>query len=381
MTIDAGSQGLASEGAGLDPLQEGAEAAEVVQSEPVGETKKERPNSLVGLIEYAYSEAGRKLHLARKDLRQLSVDAAASQAEVAAVRRLAADDPLLAVPLSLLVTLAEHGASMLVRHRILELVHVAFASHKLFEGKLERLTDPTLQPVLTAREVSDNAQSLTFDALGYKDAAEFKGAARERLRVNAVTAFGLFRVIRDRWTSDQFVDDMAALVWNVPMERSAPRMAASLAAARSTDALSQLSRHFEVLLEKSRHDAESARALTAQQVRRAEAAEASNRSLIGELDAERARVAEALAQVDESQQRLSAEQSSRVVDKSHLVSDYEALRTQVIRRLTAQADLLRDGLHALRNGSTGVAEEFIDRAVSAITGEVARLKEPDGEFR
>ena len=67
-----------------------------------------------------------------------------------------------------------------------------------------------------------------------------------------------------------------------------------------------------------------------------------------------------------------------MVDKSHHVDDYETLRTQVIRRLSAQVELLGDGLHALRNGSTGVAEEFVDRALTAIKDEVTRLKDLAG---
>jgi hypothetical protein len=306
------------------------------------------------------------------------VEAATPQAEIDAVRRLAANDPFLAVPPSLLATVAELGAEPPVRRRVLELVVVAFASHKLFEGRLERLTDAMAQPALTAREVSDAAKGLTFDVLGLKEATEFKEAARERLRVNAVTAFELFRVLHDGWTSDRFVDDMAALVWDVPIQRSPPRAAALLATAKNTDAMSQLSRHFEVLLRDSRRETGDARAQAAQQERRAEAAEASNRSLAADIESEQARVAELLAQVADLTQRLTAEQSSRVVDKSHHVDDYEALRTQVIRRLTAQVELLSDGLHALRNGSTGVAEEFVDRALSAIDGEVTRLKDLDG---
>jgi hypothetical protein len=76
--------------------------------------------------------------------------------------------------------------------------------------------------------------------------------------------------------------------------------------------------------------------------------------------------------------RAALRQSSRVVDSSHYAYDYEALRTQVIRRLSAQADLLNDGLHALRNGRTDIADEFLDRSLTAIEGEVARLKDLDG---
>ena len=291
MTNDAGSQGSGPSSAPAVPPTQGPETAGVEEPGPGRETKKERPTSILGLIEYAYGEAGRKLNLARKDLRQLSV----------VIRSVASRDrhcapagcgrPVPRGPPSLLATLAELGAEPPVRRRVLDLVLVALASHKIFEGKLERLTDGMMHPPLTAREVSDAAKHATFDALGLKDAAEFKEAARERLRVNAVTAFELFRVLRDGWAADRFIKDMSAVVWDAPMQRSAPKVAALLATAKNADALSQLSRQFETLLRDSQRQTGEARAQAAQQERRAEVAEASQRSLAADLDAERSRLA------------------------------------------------------------------------------------------
>lgn len=377
MTMEAGSQGIVPSSVPAPPQSEADETAGLQQPEPDGR-KRERPKNILELLEYAYGESGRKLNLARRDLWELRVDSAASQVEIEAVRRLAADDPFLAVPPNLLATLADLGAEPPVRQRLLELVLAALASHKLFEGQLERLADATVQPQLTAREISQVAKRLTADELGLRQPSQLKDAVRERLRVNAVTAFELFRVLRDGWTVDQFVDDMCALVWDMPALRGAPKVAAVLVTAKNTDAFSQLSRHFEARLRDSSRETGEARAHGVQQLRRAEAAEALSSSLAADLAAEHERVAVLQAQIADLTQRLADEQSGRVVDKSHLVDDREALRTQVIRRLTAQAELLSDGLHALRNGSTGVAEEFVDRALTAIDGEVTRLKDLAG---
>jgi hypothetical protein len=73
-------------------------------------------------------------------------------------------------------------------------------------------------------------------------------------------------------------------------------------------------------------------------------------------------------------QQLAAERNDRRVDKSHLVDDYEALRTQIIRKLSFQVDLLGDALYAIRSGEKAVAEEFVDRALRKIDGEVKRLR-------
>jgi hypothetical protein len=351
------------------------------QSNQGSDTKKRmRPQTITELIEHAYGEAGRKLNLTR-DLTSLTVDPDASQSEIELVRQLAADDQLLAVPPSLLAALAEIETKPPARQRVLELVLAAFADHKLFQNKLERLNDPRVEPPLTAREISSAAKTLTIDAVSRAQAPERRTAIRERLRVNAVTAFVLFRVLRDGWTSHQFVEDMCALIWDAPIQRNGSRMAALLATAKNTDALSQLSRHFELRLRDSQQQTAEARGRAAQQEHRAEVAEARSRSLSADLEVQRSRAAELQSRADDLAQRLTAEQSSRVVDKSHLVDDYEALRTQIVRQLTAQVEILGDGLHALRKGKTAVADEFVDRALTKIDGEVKRLKQLDGGQR
>lgn len=339
------------------------------------EVKKERPKSILALFEYAYSEAGRRLTLARKDLRQLTVGLEATQAEIDAVRQMATEDPWLAVPPSLLASLAELGAEPPVRRRVLELVLVSLSTHRVFAGRLERLADVNLQPPLTALEVSDAAKRLTFDALGLNDAEQLKEAARERLRVNAVTAFALFRVLHDGWTSERFIADMSAVVWNAPIQRNASKVAATLATAKNAEALSQLSRQFEKLLRESHQETLDARAQVSRLELLVQTAEESSRVLADELDVKHLQIAEMKSEVADLAKSLAAEQSSRVVDTSHLVDDYELLRTRVIRRLTSQIELLSDGLHALRHGSPEVTDEYLDRALSAFRQEVDSLRE------
>ena len=75
---------------------------------------------------------------------------------------------------------------------------------------------------------------------------------------------------------------------------------------------------------------------------------------------------------------LQVARSQNVVDRSHLMDDYEILRTQILRKLTSQVALLSDGRHALQNDRIAVADEFIDRALTAIDSEVARLKDLAG---
>lgn len=388
MTTNGGTADVEPETDGATPTSGSAAPstqpadATLPQPKPDTDSKKkktvERPQTVAALFQYAYGEAaGRKLNLAR-DLSYLNVDPDSLQEETDLVRRLAAEDPFLAVPPNLLADVADLQIKSPARQRIFELVLVALATHKLFEGRLERLADPQLEPALTAHEISSAARTFTFDPLSEEKKLERRTAKREQLRVNSVTAFELFRVLRDGWTTDQFIEDMCALVWVGPSQR-APRGVALLATVRgATDALSQLARHFEVRLRQEKRETSDALERVAAQQLRAETAEERVRALTAAIETEKSRGDEQQAQAVKLAQLLETEQSRRFVDTSHAADDYEILRAQVIRQLSAQVNLLSDGLHALRNGSTAVAEEFVDRALNKIDAEVKRLKELGG---
>jgi hypothetical protein len=59
---------------------------------------------------------------------------------------------------------------------------------------------------------------------------------------------------------------------------------------------------------------------------------------------------------------------------SHLIDDAETTRTHPIRTLKDSVDLLTDALHALRNGSPHVTDEFVERVRDAIDAEIKWLR-------
>ena len=339
--------------------------------------KRTRPGTVKALFEYAYAEAGRKLGLSRHDFASLTVDHQSHDDEIALVRQLATDDPLLTVPPALLAAVAELAVDGVVRRRVVDLVRVALDTHPLLAGRFEECLGGESEPVVTARDLSNDVARLNPAALGMKDKDEFKPAAREQLRVNAVAAFGLIRVLQDSWGPERFTAEMAELVWTAPYERG-PRAAALLAGATNFHVLSQLCRQFEVAARDRERDLEEARASVQNQHRRALAAEVEVQALTERLLDAFSRAEKLSVEVTEITKRLTVVQANRVVDKSHLIDDYEILRGRVLRRLTGQVGLLSDGLHALQNGSPDVAEEFVDRALTSITTEVARLKNVAG---
>ncbi|TLM86006.1 hypothetical protein [Pseudarthrobacter sp. NamE5] len=345
---------------------------------PVG-VKNSPFESVRELFQYAYENPGRKLVFPRTSLFALSSDEQSKQDEVLIVKNLAKGDPYLAVPPTLLAAVAQQDVDHRAVQRILELVVVALAENRVFEQVVRRLASNSPETALTAQDISALAEERAHEALGLKKSSEVMSAQRQRLRVNAVITFELFQILREQWTEDQFVKDMATLIWRTsPSTRISKGTAALLATAKNTEALGRLSRHFEQHNGRAKRATADALAQRAFQERRAEHAESARKTLATELDASRAQIADLEQTLDSLGRELRRERSNRAVDKSHHVDDYEALRTLIIRRLTAQVELLSDGLHALRHGSTQVAEEFVDRALNAIDTEVTRLKDTSG---
>lgn len=338
-----------------------------------------RPRTVLEFLDHAYAKAGNKLEVVQKDLQQLKLDPDAAASEMEALLRHAKEDTFLAVPPIILATLAELDAPTPVKKRILDLVRFALGSHPVFKAHARELDDPHSDPPLTAHLVSESARKLTFSQLHFEKPSDYKDASRQRLHVNAVVSFELFRIVRDGWPFDRFVQDMTELVWTAPDQTTPGKKAAVLLSNRTTDALSQLANHCRRVTADANSQLASALLDVRAQQRRAEDSEAAARQLRAQWQAERERASQLEEHADALNRRLQAEQSRRVVDQSHHADDYEALRTHVIRRFSPQVNLLTDGLHALRNGRTEVAEEFLDRALLAIGGEVARLREMSEE--
>lgn len=59
---------------------------------------------------------------------------------------------------------------------------------------------------------------------------------------------------------------------------------------------------------------------------------------------------------------------------SHTIDDAERQRTRSLRVIDTQVLMLTDGLAALRNGDLAVTDEYLDRAIEALTAERAALR-------
>lgn len=369
----AGSDSLVTEPPSVSASAGQSGADQLVKAK---NASRPRPNSLLELIEAAYGTTSR-FSLTAAEVDELQQSVTASQPldlERSVVMALAAQDQSLRGLVNLLGSIAVHSSKRSVlRDHVSDLALEAFWQHALFEKFRNHERTRGGLPDVAARRI--------WVAAGDHLKAQGSSTAPSKaLRSNAVSAFVLLRTIRDGWAPDAIAAALGDTLWASPPESASRPVVASaiLVGAGEYDLQARLA----VLHEKATLAAkETTRQLAATSaeasasLRRATAAEAMVARLETEISALETALASSREELTQTASLLRAELERGSVARSHHAEDYEVLRTQVLRQLSKQADLLADGLHALRNGSHGIAEEFVDRALTAISREVEGLRD------
>lgn len=335
-----------------------------------------RPKTLMELIEAAYGTTS-KFALTAADFDVLQGSITADQpliAERARTLELASYDNSLRGLVNFLSPIAQHASTKsLLRDRVSELALAALAQHPLFIRLLSNSRTSGGLPDVPAKRVWFLAPNFV-QGLG-------KGETQSKvLRANAVVVFVLLRVIRDGWTLEELEHALGETLWASPPEAAARRIASAAILVGAGDydiptRLGVLHQRAEVAARDARKRLSDATAESLASFRRAKDAEARAVQLEAKAAALELNLSTTRDELRQTAAQLQTELERGSVARSHHAEDYETLRTQILRQLAKQADLLADGLHALRNGSHGVAEEFVDRALTAISREVASLKE------
>lgn len=362
-----------------------------VESGKATEPKASGITSVPALFDYAYSLRGKQVKVPRAVFEAISSAEDSPPADLDEslehLRELASGDPLLAVPPRLLAASEASNDSRLLRQQLVGLLISALARHRVFRSQKVQavlaaetgsIDDAFVSVGLASSDVS--ATDLGLESKGLKD------SDRERLRVNAITSLALLLSARDGWSIAELVERLELHLWRHVAKRPGtrrPRVA--IAESSNLDALEVVARIFMAQAESARRAASDAneRASAAERYaamarERVEAADQRTAQRESELVARRSEITALEARIKELESEIDAERRNRVIDMSHHVDDYETLRTRVTRTLSRQIDLLSDGLHALRNGSLAVTEEYVDRSIDTLKTELDHLKD-EGE--
>lgn len=359
-----------------------------------GSQKAAPITSVRELIDHAYALGGKRVRIPRKTLKDIALNSTtehfADDGLLARIDTLMVGDALLAVPPRLLVALEEAGATELFKGRLVRVLRHALRVHPLFalprfQGSpagpaardLDHADPDTLSVVLKSRASEISAAELGLSA------KQLKPSERDRLRVNTVSTVALISSTLAGWTLAEFVSYLQRHLWKESLARpGSPNPRVSMCETAAPEALGVVAEVFTAEADVARRKAAEAERYVADAaarvenlLNRANNADAVVARLKDVVSARESDIADLRREVATLQGQIDSEQRDRVIDRSHHIDEYELLRTRVVRSLGKQIDLLSDGLHAVRNQSYSVTEEYVERALDALSKELHDLKE------
>jgi hypothetical protein len=349
--------------------------------------------SVRDLVDFAYAQEGKRFSIPKGVMELLAQEESRSnlddpdsitarrQDDIEHARTLAAADRLFAVPPRLLVEIENANPDGQLRQHLSSVVMAVVESHPAFaasEAFRRAVSSPAVDPDDAFRSVTIAVRRLAEEP-PHEGGPQLSDAEKDRLEGNVITALALFLAFRHGWSKEDFSHRMYHWVWRPAIAKPPIRRPRSLLAdARATAALGVVAEIFESRSRRAERDAAEEADRATQANRRAFAAE----EVVELRDTELAEAAESIRELQEQvrglEEAMETERRSRIVDKSHHVDDFEALRTRILRMLDRQMDLLSDGLHALRNGSTAVTEEYLERSLDAFSKELHTLRDERG---
>lgn len=336
-------------------------------------------NTLEAWISYAYQEAGKKLTAPKATydtIERATKYPLKTEPGYHVVAEHARTDRLLVVPIRLLVHLDDAPAPSRVRRRVLDCVGYAMRTHSVFiaQSLQEVLRGSPLLADQHLDELRRSVERLPAAKPG-PDTGGFKPVERARLLANATSALLLLVAMRDGWKMDRYVQQMYRWVWSssVSTQSRAARRPA-IADARNPEVLVAVVEVFDRQRETAIEDlgrADVFNRLLRDELSEVSDALESTKRLLEERDR---MITDLRMRVVDLESKVEGEQRNRLVDRSHHTDDYHRLRTRIVRLLDKQAELLRDGLHALREDRVSIADEFIERILDAFDRERHQLK-------
>lgn len=364
-----------------------------------GATAKTRPlESVRDLLEYAYALDGKQLRISQKVAQEI---ADANRPERPAgddlperLKLLMKSDPLLGVPPRIMIGLEEAQAPTLLKLRVAKMLEFGLRRHPLLVSPTESPTAAEVSAVVGGQTDLDSVftrirlrtPEITAVSLGLQRES-LTPAERDRMSVNATTSIALLAATIDQWSLDRFVEYLERHLWRGAVTK--PRALHPLVAiveSSSSEALGAVATVFLRRSESAERTAQAAvqSAMEAEErarnvLARADAVEEGQVRLRSTIDSQREEIATLQRQIAKMHSQIDEQKRDRVIDQSHHIDDFEDLRTRIIRSLGKQVDLLSDGLHAVRNQSYSVTEEFIERSLESLSKELRQLNdEGDG---
>lgn len=337
--------------------------------------KSSKINSISDLLEHAYSHARGSLTITPNTRKVLVSDTTEPSALLEQITRLAASDPLLAVPPKVLIAMERAGVGGNLSDKLLGLVTAALQHHP-------GLASTDLATALSDKPAQDGDELLgslvhTLRRLGPGDVGKesLRPAERRALHNNAVLSVALMLALKHGWQAATLADCLDTYMCQENLAAARVRSERVVLADSVSPTALAITRTWRERLTEQTGKTRSAEADAREAHKKWQ--EAVTRADAQALARERAEKMLALRQeaIASLERDLVGEREQRRIDKSYAIDDYETLRARLVRSLDQQTSLLEDGLHALRNDRRAVTEEYVERAIDALREDLQRLRD------
>lgn len=343
---------------------------------PAVQAKAEDPENLQGFVTLAYARKGKRIAMKKKVASAIAQGPPPDDTLRAHIEDLARNDVLLAVPKQMLLAALPNKGNSKAWSHVLEACLVALQVHPA-SRELVSVLRSAKESNDKVDELLDQAATFQFDTILRPGSTKPLSASRvAMLRANVTGTVALWMVAVGGVASPTVLRSMHERVWSTEARRASAMIDEwrRILDVRDPSALGLVCNAFVSEAQRSRRDADAARASEAAALARIASLERTIAELEAKVDKERSANEEL---------RLAVAQASRDHESalSHARDVYERLRTRVLRRLTREAELLDEGMLAVKREppKLHVLIDHGDRALSGLREEIKALQREAGQ--
>lgn len=376
----------------LEENTPGTQSASLTVENVESKTLKTRQNnesnneikSFLDFFSQSYSLKGKQISISDKTVRKIEekrIPGNKHDEDLAnLLKSKVVEDKLLQVPPQILIAVMESKFDFQSRNRIIAYISQSVYQHPMLKAEEYKtallIENPDLDQLF--RKLNDSIIRFNDNQNKNENKSEHLSAdALKQLRRNSIITFLLIFSVKQHWPSEKFItcfnEYYLATRHQIDVAKQLSNNAA-LAKPGRDDGLAIVAK---VLLKRihslSQDLLEAVKKIERNYLRALNAEEEVRKST--EIIVERDLTISGLEiQIAELTLEIANRETAILNAATHHIDDYDAIRTRVLRMLSAQVDLLTDGLHALRKGNKDVAEEFMDRTISSLSREIENLR-------
>ena len=363
------------------PADNEIEEIGIENDKPKQKTQKPKKNlrpeiqSLAQFIEFAYSRKGQRISLPPKAEKALYKNYVIDPEMKSSLLKLAENDILLAVPRQLLLASRNILGYPQVKKELKDFIELVLKNHFIFSqndlsAALNNLPDSPSPQQALIRVGKANMPTSEENPL----TNHYKSTDQNALRANAAYCLAVWFFESKGFQIDQITQMLYTALW----KPNSPESADDTTKLRTLTEIRELS-GIGLACSVFKKETEKHLVIAAETIRNQEALNEKIRLLESEKNRIKHEQEEGVVKIRDLENELINERKAHALTRVHLGDDKEQLRARVLRRLKTEANLLEEGLHALRRNppKIHVMDDHAERVLDGLYMEIKELESGD----